>query len=87
MNWTCEGCGKLCRQPGEPLSDFAQRTQIPLAELQAHPKRWELGIAHLDYVPRNYERANLRTWCTPCHCRDDLKQMARKHYLKRERKG
>ena len=87
VNWTCEGCGKVCRRPGEALDAFAERVQIPLAELQAHPKRWELGVAHLDHVPGNCERANLRAWCTSCHCRYDLKQMARKQYLKREREG
>lgn len=87
VNWTCEGCGKLCRQPGEALAEFAQRIQVPLSEVQAHPKRWELGVAHLDHVPSNCQRSNLRAWCTPCHCRYDLKQMPRKQRLKREREG
>ncbi|MEO0988332.1 MAG: HNH endonuclease [Cyanobacteria bacterium J06639_14] len=87
VNWTCEGCGKVCRRPGEALADLAQRANVPLSELQAHPKRWELGVAHLDHVPGHCDRANLKALCTPCHCRYDLGQMPRKQMLKREREG
>ena len=87
VNWTCEGCGKVCRRPGEAIADFAQRANVPLPEVQAHPKRWELGVAHLDHVPGNCDRSNLRAWCHPCHCRYDLGQMPRKQMLKREREG
>ncbi|MEM1281453.1 MAG: hypothetical protein AAGG53_15855, partial [Cyanobacteria bacterium P01_H01_bin.152] len=75
------------RRPGEALADFAQRAKAPLPEVQAHPKRWELGVAHLDHVPGHCERANLQALRTPCHCRYDLGQMPRKQMLKREREG
>lgn len=87
VQWTCEGCGRVCRQPGEPLAAFAERTKVPLPLVQAHPKRWELGVAHLDHVPGHCDRANLRAWCHPCHGRYDLQQMALKQRLKREREG
>lgn len=87
VNWTCEGCGKVCRQPGEVLSEFVQRSGIAAADVYAHSKRWELSVAHLDHVPGNCQRANLKALCAPCHCRYDLKQMSRKQMLKREREG
>lgn len=51
------------------------------------PKRFELGVAHLDHVPSNCDRSNLRALCTPCHCRYDLSQMAKKKRLRLERSG
>ncbi len=50
-------------------------------------KRFELGVAHLDHVPSNCDRSNLKALCTPCHCRYDLSQMGRKKMLRRERSG
>lgn len=49
--------------------------------------RFILTVAHLDHVPANCSRDNLRALCAPCHCRYDLRQMPRKKYLKRERQG
>ena len=71
----------------EAIIGFAEWANIPIPKVQTHPKRWELGVAHLDHVPGNCSRTNLRAWCTPCHCRYDLGQMPRKQMLKRERDG
>ena len=87
-DWTCEGCDRLCRRPGEDLLDFCKRlNSLALAELMAHPQRWTLTVAHLDHTPGNCERTNLKALCTPCHARYDLSQMGRKRQLKRERNG
>lgn len=86
--WCCEDCGKLCLRPGEDLVDFCTRLRnLPLRIVQEHPKRWELGVAHLDHNPANCDRANLKALCAPCHGRYDLKQMGLKRRLKRERLG
>jgi hypothetical protein len=85
--WQCQQCQKACRRPSESVTAFVERTQVPLAEVQRCPKRWELTVAHLDHIPQNCDRANLRALCTPCHCRYDLSQMWLKKRLKRERQG
>ena len=51
------------------------------------PQRFTLTVAHLDHVPENCDRANLRAWCSVCHCRYDLKAMRTKKRLKAERLG
>ena len=103
-NWTCEECGRPCRQPGESRPALCTRieTEHPkwagdlyeLGEdeesmLIAIPKltRFTLTVAHLDHVPENCDRSNLRALCAPCHCRYDLKAMATKKRLKAERLG
>lgn len=50
-------------------------------------KRFCLTVAHLDHVPQNCDRTNLRALCAPCHCRYDLRAMATKRRLKQEREG
>lgn len=87
VNWQCEGCGKVCRRPGESLEDFAKRAAVPLLQVTTSPKRWELGVAHLNHQPENCDRSNLRALCAPCHCRYDLSQMSLKKRLKLEREG
>lgn len=51
------------------------------------PQRFVLTVAHLDHVPENCDRANLKALCAPCHCRYDLKAMPIKKRLKAERMG
>ena len=46
-----------------------------------------LTVAHLDHVPNNCDRNNLKALCAPCHGTYDLKQMGRKRVLKAERAG
>jgi hypothetical protein len=50
-------------------------------------QRFTLTVAHLDHVPSNCDRSNLKALCAPCHCRYDLKQMGLKKRLKQERQG
>lgn len=91
-NWTCEECGRPCIRPGESMVKFAQRVadEMPLwlvFDPANHPRRFLLSVAHLDHLPQNSDRANLKAWCCPCHCRYDLAQMSRKKRLKAEREG
>lgn len=51
------------------------------------PQRFVLTVAHLDHIPENCDRANLKALCAPCHCRYDLKAMPLKKRLKAERAG
>lgn len=103
VNWVCENCARPCRKSGESLEDFEERViegsewaieyweSVDDDELGSclirRPKRFELGVAHLDHIPSNCDRSNLRALCTPCHCRYDLSQMGRKKLLRRERSG
>lgn len=98
-NWQCQSCGRWYRKSGEALADFAkcikgQNTQFldwanqgAIAEIFEHPQRWTLTVAHLDHVPQNCDRTNLKAFCAPCHGSYDLKQMGRKLVLKAERAG
>jgi hypothetical protein len=78
----CEFCGRACVQPGESDKDFMQRicttgdlaTCPTVAEYREFPRRYLLTVAHLDHMPGNCDREN-------------LKQMGRKQLLKRERQG
>lgn len=100
--WACVECGRPCRRPGESVSDLANRLiNSPWwAEFDRRygcepgpapvPRRmaaFTLTVAHLDHNPANCARDNLRAWCSVCHCRYDLSQMARKRRLKAERLG
>lgn len=86
--WSCEECGRQCRQPGERLDLFVKRVAyLPVEEVFEHPQRWTLTVAHLNHIPSDCSRSNLMALCAPCHCRYDLSQMGRKRYLKRERLG
>ncbi len=98
-NWQCQACGRLCRKSGETLADFATRiegqntefldwvNQSAIADIYQHPQRFTLTVAHLDHVPQNCDRTNLKALCAPCHGTYDLKQMGRKRVLKAERHG
>jgi hypothetical protein len=58
------------------------------------PQKFTLTVAHLDHVPSNCggthpegNRSNLKALCSGCHLRYDVRQMALKKRLKREREG
>jgi hypothetical protein len=95
VNWCCEFCGRVCLRPGESVEAFCDRLRTTdnldecpvVADFRAYPRRWLMTVAHLDHVPGNCDRANLKALCNPCHCRYDLQQMSRKQLLKRERAG
>lgn len=87
--WCCEQCGKACLLPGEDWLDFCGRLGWTVGKAiaaSAHPKRYELNCAHVNHDPENPE-AELKAWCNPCHCRNDLAAIKRKQWLKRERNG
>lgn len=95
-NWKCQECGRECRKPGESWSEFIDRI-VPKVhckssydlnqEINDKPGRFVLTVAHLDHTPENCDRANLKALCSVCHCRYDLKAMAKKKHLKREYHG
>ena len=95
-NWKCEQCGRECRRVGESLTDFIDRV-VPkvhcayssdlLDEICAKPTRFVLTTAHLNHVPEDVTRSNLKALCSVCHCLMDLKAMAHKKMLKREFQG
>ena len=58
--WRCQGCGKQCRRPGEPL-DTHQRT---------------LTVHHIDHCPENCAPENLIALCAPCHLMADAQHHA-----------
>lgn len=95
-NWRCEECDRPCRRPGESRIDFSFRMAHEgswpgeLFEDDESEGRWQrftLTVAHLDHIPSNCDRSNLKALCAPCHCRYDLAAMPLKKRLKRERLG
>lgn len=88
VNWTCENCNRPCRKSGETKDEFKQRLNPHYhPEFNQKPGRFILTVAHLNHVPMDCDRSNLKAWCSVCHCIYDLKQMNLKKYLKRERNG
>jgi len=86
--WHCENCQRPCLLPNEDWLDFICRLGWTVADARsARPGQYKLTVAHLDHIPQNSTRSNLRAWCAPCHCRYDLQQMPLKKSLKRERNG
>ena len=96
-NWTCQGCCRPCRRPGESVSAFIDRIDESFhsdwlddlfdeENLRLKPVRFTLTVAHLDHDPWN-PNARLKALCAPCHCRYDLKALPTKRRLKRERLG
>lgn len=102
-NWQCEDCHRPCRRPGVSWVDFClqileTRWFADTCE-EVHDEetgewgvverrqRFTLTVAHLDHVPENCDRRNLKALCAPCHCRMDLKAMQTKKRLKAERLG
>ena len=96
-DWTCEECDRPCRRPNEDEDDLCARLNGSEWSKQLYDKfgtafipkfgRFNLTVAHLDHIPENCDRANLKALCTVCHCRLDLKAMEQKRYLSREREG
>jgi 5-methylcytosine-specific restriction endonuclease McrA len=100
-DWTCQHCGKPCRQPGESVTDFEKRLapewRPQLTErltdyertgvLQYKPKRFLLTVAHLDQEPSNIAPENLKALCAPCHLRFDVKFRGYNRRRLRERRG
>lgn len=102
VKWQCEGCNRPCRKPGEDVDELADRLSGTLWAADLYhdvdsdefgvvsvPKfgRFILTVAHLDHVPANCDRSNLRALCTVCHCRMDLKAIPTKRRLAQERRG
>ncbi len=101
-NWHCEQCGRPCRQPGEEddglierlcesawkdeLCEWVESEEFGAIEV---PKlgRFTLTVAHLNHIPSDCSRKNLKALCAPCHCRYDLRAMPLKRRLKQERLG
>lgn len=85
--WRCVECGQTCRMSGESLGAFKDRLREEaendkeglyllaldeiLAEVDAHPQRYTLTVAHLNHEPSDCREENLRAWCAPCHLRYD----------------
>lgn len=95
-------CQRPCRRPEETRMDFVLRlyqtygtnslwwNQLYVEQdgnLIIKLQRFTLTVAHLNHIPSDCDRTNLRAWCAPCHCRYDLMQMATKKQLKLERQG
>lgn len=66
--WKCENCGKQCRRPEEKF-DTHKNT---------------LTVAHLNHIPEDCSRVNLKALCAPCHLRYDAKIHA-EHRRERKR--
>lgn len=93
--WTCQGCGRPCRRPGEQPSIFLARVRNSKSEnrfdfFRKDSKtfasgRFVLTVAHLDHDPWN-PSARLKALCAPCHCRYDRTpvEIERKRFAKRE---
>lgn len=97
--WTCQGCGRPCRKPGESIAALTDRVgewsdaYEEVDDDEFGPTwvfkrgRFVLTVAHLDHRPDNCKLRNLKALCAPCHCRYDLSQMARKKMVKLEIAG
>lgn len=93
-NWTCQECDRPCRRPGESeRSLFLRITENQnwvgdLFDDRGNLKlvRFTLTTAHVNHDPWNPD-AELRAWCSVCHCRYDLKSMPRKRQIRLEREG
>lgn len=88
-DWHCEECGRPCRRPGQSFTDFAfvlidDGWQI---ESLDHPQQFTLTVAHLNHIPSDCDRSNLRALCAPCHLRYDNQFRLLKRRLKQERQG
>jgi len=89
-NWKCEQCGKQCKRSDESWGEFFSGWNMQSAyytDAIEHTQRFILTVAHLDHIPQNSDRSNLRALCAPCHLRYDVKQMGTKKRLKKEREG
>lgn len=91
VDWICQRCGKPCRQQGETLETFMERTFTPGSpewqDAFTYPQRYCLTVAHLDQDPSNNQPENLLALCAPCHLAHDRPFMTHNAYAKRERRG
>ena len=102
-DWTCQQCNRPCRRPGESDDDLMERIEVyhpswayDLAEWDMDDEhgavevrkltRFTLTTAHPNHDPENPD-AELRAWCSVCHCRYDLKEIQRKKRLRKEHLG
>lgn len=90
-NWTCQNCGKPCRQPGQSWDEFHAHLlhevefpwfeqaaeELPAGGFKYYPTRFVLTVAHLDGNPANCDPSNLKALCAPCHLRLDVNQHVR----------
>ena len=75
--WSCQSCGKNCRQFGESVDEFLVRSpSLPTEEVRTHPIRWCLTVAHLNHCESDCRSENLAALCAPCHLRYDAKHHA-----------
>lgn len=102
-NWQCQECGRPCRKPGQSWADFVASLDDERWYMQTfdevycketgdwgsidRPQRFTLTVAHLNHIPEDCRRKNLKALCSGCHCRYDLKAMPLKRRLKAEREG
>ncbi|MCR4712763.1 MAG: hypothetical protein K5751_00110 [Treponemataceae bacterium] len=66
--WKCKNCGKQCRKPGEKFDTH----------------RNTLTVAHLNHIPSDIRKENLKALCAPCHLKYDAVHHAE---TRRNRKG
>jgi hypothetical protein len=89
--WTCQRCGKVCRQKGESIEAFANRLFKPQSEAWKdaliHPQKYCLTVAHLDQDPSNDAPENLLALCTKCHLTYDRPHLTANAWAKRGREG
>ena len=84
-NWICQHCGRVCRQVGESLPDFATRIGQPLAAIDK-PGQYVLTVSPLDHDPEN-PNARLIVLCSVCHRQYDNRFISKLSHQKRERCG
>lgn len=84
--WICQDCGRQCKRPDQSWGDFVQTEAIEL-DPEFKRGRYVLTVAHLNHIPADCRRENLKALCSGCHLRYDGRQMALKRRLKRERLG
>jgi hypothetical protein len=78
--WMCECCAKPCRRTahGESWHEFMTRLEEhhetwyhAIASHGSKPQQFTLTVAHLDHVPENCDRSNLKAMCSVCHLQYD----------------
>jgi len=100
-DWTCEHCGRKCRESGETLEAFKARLlesamndeeglamhviEHTLAEVDAHPIRFILTVHHPNHDKDNPD-AVLIALCSGCHLRADAPHHAQNARETRRRK-
>lgn len=65
-DWTCEGCGRQCRRPGEKFDTH----------------RNTLTVAHINHTEADCRPENLVALCAACHLRYDAQMKRLKSLAK-----